>query len=239
MRARTPKAKGQVLDFRHRPPKLAQTEPHMPTILTFGDSNTHGTPPVTDRALYERYPPGIRWPTVMAAALGPDWHLVEEGLPGRAAQFDDPVMDGIMNAQPALRQALQSHGPLDVLSIMLGTNDVKTRFGATPEAIMGGLAALIDLAQRADLQARHGGFKILLIAPAPVETRGVLAATYWGAPEKSRALTPLLRALAASRDVGFLDAGEIVRVSPVDGVHLDEDAHAALGQAVAGAVRAL
>ncbi|MFN3955182.1 MAG: SGNH/GDSL hydrolase family protein [Pararhodobacter sp.] len=211
----------------------------MPTILTFGDSNTHGTPPVTNRNLYERYPPGIRWPTVMASALGPEWHLVEEGLPGRAAQFDDPVMDGMMNAQPALRQALQSHGPLDVLTIMLGTNDVKTRFGATPEAIMGGLAALIDLAQRADLQARHDGFRILLIAPAPVETRGVLAATYWGAPEKSRALIPLLRALAASRGAGFLDAGTIVRVSPIDGVHLDEAAHAALGQAVAQAVVAL
>lgn len=211
----------------------------MPCILTFGDSNTHGTPPVTDRNRFERYTPAIRWPGVMAQALGPDWHLVEEGLPGRSAQFDDPVMDGIMNAQPALRQALQSHGPLDVLTLMLGTNDVKTRFNASPETVMGGIALLLDLAQRADLQARHGGFRILLIAPAPVETRGVLASTYWGGPEKSRALTPLLRALAASRGVGFLDAGQIVRVSEIDGVHLDEAAHAALGQAVAQAVAAL
>ena len=104
-------------------------------ILTFGDSNTHGTPPMTDRITYARYDAATRWPQVMARTLG--WDLVEEGLPGRTAQFDDPCMDGLMNGYPALRQALQSHGPLDVLTVMLGTNDVKTRFGASAEAVMG------------------------------------------------------------------------------------------------------
>lgn len=209
----------------------------MPTILTFGDSNTHGTPPMTDRVLRARHGRDIRWPQVMARAL--DWELVEEGLPGRTAQFDDPVMDGLMNGHPALRQALQSHGPLDVLTIMLGTNDVKTRFGATPEQVMAGMAALLDLATSAEMQDRHGGFRVLLICPPPVQETGVLAMDFWGAAAKSQALPPLYAALAASRGVGFLDAGQVIAVSPVDGVHFDAAAHLTLGAAVAEAVRQL
>lgn len=209
----------------------------MPTILTFGDSNTHGTPPMTDRVLRARHGRDIRWPQVMARELG--WDLVEEGLPGRTTQFDDPVMDGLMNGFPALRQALQSHGPLDVLTLMLGTNDVKTRFGATPAQVMAGMAALLDLATGLEMQDRHGGFRVLLICPPPVLETGVLAMDFWGATAKSRALPPLYAALAASRGVGFLDAGEVISVSPVDGVHFDAAAHLALGAAVAEAVRGL
>ncbi|MFD1807720.1 GDSL-type esterase/lipase family protein [Gemmobacter lanyuensis] len=137
----------------------------MPLLLTFGDSNTHGTPPMADRETYARFGPTVRWPGVARQHLGPAWELVEEGLPGRTAQFDDPGMDGLMNGHPALRQALQSHGPIDVLTIMLGTNDVKTRFGASPETIMGGIAGLLDLASSAEMQTRHGGFRVLLICP--------------------------------------------------------------------------
>ena len=209
----------------------------MPTILTFGDSNTHGTPPMTDRVLRARHGREVRWPQVMAQSLG--WELVEEGLPGRTAQFDDPVMDGLMNGFPALRQALQSHGPLDVLTLMLGTNDVKTRFGATPAQVMAGMASLLDLAISPEMQDRHGGFRVLLICPPPVLETGVLAVDFWGAAAKSQALPPLYAALAASRGVGFLDAGQVIAVSPVDGVHFDAPAHLALGAAVAEAVRAL
>ena len=209
----------------------------MPTILTFGDSNTHGTPPMTDRLLRARHGREVRWPQVMAQSLG--WELVEEGLPGRTAQFDDPVMDGLMNGFPALRQALQSHGPLDVLTLMLGTNDVKTRFGATPAQVMAGMASLLDLAISPEMQDRHGGFRVLLICPPPVQETGVLAVDFWGAAAKSQALPPLYAALAASRGVGFLDAGQVIAVSPVDGVHFDAPAHLALGAAVAEAVRAL
>lgn len=211
----------------------------MPVLLTFGDSNTHGTPPMVDRLTYARFDARTRWPRVAQAALGPAWDLVEEGLPGRTAQFDDPGMDGLMNGHPALRQALQSHGPLDVLTIMLGTNDVKTRFGASPETIMGGLAGLLDLALGAEMQTRHGGFRLLLICPPPVQEVGCLAADFWGGAAKSRALPGLLRGLAASRGAGFLDAGSVIATSPVDGVHFDAAAHAALGAAVAQAIASL
>lgn len=211
----------------------------MPVLLTFGDSNTHGTPPMTDRLLSRRYDSQTRWPQVARRALGPDWELVEEGLPGRTTSFDDPCMDNLMNGWPALRQALQSHGPLDVLTIMLGTNDVKTRFGATPERIAAGIAGLLDLACGIEMQTRHAGFRILLICPPPVLETGVLAADFFGGAETSRALAPLYQHLAASRGVGFVDAGQVIAVSPTDGVHFEAGAHAALGEAVAAAVRGL
>ena len=211
----------------------------MPNLLAFGDSNTHGTPPISTRGVHARYDAGTRWPRVAQAALGPGWDLVEEGLPGRTAQFDDPVMDGIMNGLPALRQALQSHGPLDVLTVMLGTNDVKTRFGASAEAVMGGIAGLLDLALGLEMQTRHGGFQLLLICPPPVLETGALAADFWGARVKSQALPSLLAALAASRGCGFLDAGQVIEVSAVDGVHFEAEAHRRLGLAVAEAVARL
>ena len=236
MRSPDADSKGQTLD-------KASAASHcvsMSTVLTFGDSNTHGTPPIANLdtlGICDRYPKGTRWPTVMAAALGKEWDLVEDGLPGRTAQFDDPVMDGVMNGYPALRQALQSHGPLDVLTIMLGTNDTKARFSATPRRIAEGITRLLDLATGPEMQTRHAGFKVLLIAPSSVIEVGVLASEFIGANARSTALTPLLRAAAISKGAAFLDAGDVVSSSQIDGVHLTASAHKSLGLAVARVIR--
>lgn len=211
----------------------------MPILMTYGDSNTHGTPPIIDRARYERFGPGVRWPTVTQAALGPAWELAEEGLPGRTAQFDDPVMGAHMNGRIGLRIALQTHGPIDVLTLMLGTNDAKARFSTTQEQIASGIAGLLDVATHDEYQTRHGGFKILLICPPPVLEQGPIKAEFFGARARSLALPPLYRALADNYGCGYLDAGEVIAVSPIDGVHYDEAAHQTLGQAVAKAVTAL
>ncbi|MGL4311344.1 MAG: SGNH/GDSL hydrolase family protein [Paracoccaceae bacterium] len=208
----------------------------MPTLLAFGDSNTHGTPPIITRGEVRRFGPETRWPTVAHAALGPGWHLVEEGLPGRTAQFPDPVMGAHMDGREGLKMALMSHGPIDVLAIMLGTNDVKMRYGASPETIRGGIAALLDLATTLDAQARHPAMKILLICPPPVLEQGPIRDEFLGGREKGLALPPLYQALARDRGLAFLDAGKVIEVSPTDGVHLEADAQRVLGQAVAEVV---
>lgn len=211
----------------------------MPVLLTFGDSNTHGTPPIVEREAYFRFSADIRWPQVCARALGPEWELAEEGLPGRTAQFPDLVMGAHMNGQDGLKIALQSHGPIDVLTVMLGTNDVKARFSATPEAVTAGIAGLVDYALSLEMQARHGGFKVLLICPPPVEEVGPIAGEFLGAAARSRGLAARYAALAAARGIGFLDAGKVISVSPQDGIHFEPAAHRTLGLAVAEAVRAL
>lgn len=209
------------------------------TLLCFGDSNTHGSPPLPERtASYDRYGVGIRWPSVAAAALGPDWTVIEEGLPGRTAQFDDPVMGPHMNGQIGLKIALNSHGPLDMVAIMLGTNDCKPRFGGSAKAITAGIASLVDIAQSVEMQQRHGGLDVFLICPPPVEEAGCLAGEFFGGAELSRALPSLYEALAKARGCGFLDAGQIIEVSPIDGVHYSPEAQQALGEAIAREIAA-
>ncbi len=203
----------------------------MPVILCFGDSNTHGTPPILDLAKYDRFGVGVRWPSILAAKLACE--VVEEGLPGRTTMFDDPIMGAQMNGQAGLKIALESHGPIDVLVIMLGTNDVKARFTSTAEAVVGGVASLLDIAQHRVMQERHGGFRILLICPAPVVEVGPIRGEFYGGAARSRVLPPLYQALAASRGVEYMDAGAVISVSPVDGVHFDAAAHGALAVAVA------
>ena len=211
----------------------------MPFLMTFGDSNTHGTPPIVTRGEYRRFGTGVRWPQVCWRALGAGWELAEEGLPGRTAQFSDPVMGAHMNGQDGLKIALQSHGPVDVLTLMLGTNDVKARFSATPEAVTAGIAGLVDIALSLEMQARHGGFRVLLICPPPVAEVGPLAGEFLGAKSRSLGLVSRYRALAETRAIGFLDAGDFIEVSPQDGIHFEPEAHHALGLAVADAIQAL
>ncbi|MFN4153985.1 MAG: SGNH/GDSL hydrolase family protein [Paracoccaceae bacterium] len=208
----------------------------MPFLMTFGDSNTHGTPPIVTRGEYHRFGPEVRWPQVCWRALGAAWELAEEGLPGRTAQFADPVMGAHMNGQDGLKIALQSHGPLDVLTIMLGTNDVKARFSATPEAVTAGVAGLVDIALSLEMQARHGGFRVLLICPPPVVETGPIGGEFLGAATRSVGLAPRYQALAEARGIGFLDAGAFIAVSQQDGIHFEPEAHAALGLAVAQAI---
>lgn len=210
------------------------------TLLCFGDSNTYGTPPIaTLTDPHRRYDASTRWTRIAIAALGDGWDLAEHGLPGRTAQFGDVVMGDHMDGRVGLKIALESAGPIDALTIMLGTNDVKAGFGATPAQVTAGIAGLLNLALSPVMQQRHGGFRVLVICPPPVEEAGCLKAMFHGGRAKSLALPPLYADLAAAYGVGFLDAGQHIAVSPVDGVHYDEAAHAVLGRAVAEAVSAL
>ncbi len=211
----------------------------MPTLLCFGDSNTHGTPPIVNRGVYARFDTAIRWPCVAQRALGPDWALIEEGLPGRTAQFEDVMMGAHMDGRLGLKIALCSHGPIDVLTLMLGTNDVKTRFGATPVQVTAGIAGLLDIAMGDEMQTRHGGFKVLLICPPPVLEQGPIRMEFIGGRAVSLALPPLYAALAGARGVAFFDAGTVISVSPVDGIHYEAATHQVLGPAVANIVARL
>jgi lysophospholipase L1-like esterase len=205
------------------------------TVLTFGDSNTHGTPPITVRGIYARHDAAARWPQVMAEQTG--CTLIEEGLPGRTAcPLIDPEMGAHMNGHLGLRIALESHGPIDVLTIMLGTNDCKAHFGLTAESIAAGVAGLLTIACGEPMQTRHGGFKVLVICPPPVLEQGPIRQAFYGGAAKSSARPPLYAALAKTWNVGFLDAGQRIAVSAQDGVHYDAATHKALGNAVAMAI---
>lgn len=208
----------------------------MTTLLTFGDSNTFGTAPIFDETTRTRFAPDIRWPPRVAAALG--WELVEAGLPGRTVATPDPDDMGVhMDGRLGLRIAGASCGPIDIMTLMLGTNDVKKAYNLNAETIATQVEGLLQIALSEDMQDRHDGFKILLIAPPPVRETGYLAEKFIGAETASNALPALYQTLAAKHGIAYLNAGDFIEVSPIDGVHYEAEMHVKLADAVATKLR--
>jgi lysophospholipase L1-like esterase len=211
----------------------------MPLLLTFGDSNTWGALPIRVEGERRQLGPEARWPGVCLAALGAGWALVEEGLPGRTLAHPDAEMGPHMDGRVGLMIALQSHGPIDVLVLMLGTNDLKVQFDVTPERIAADLGVLLDICLSDEMQDRHGGFELLVIAPPPILEQGVIAEKFLGGRAKSLRLAGLYRAEAEARELSWLDAGTVIESSATDGIHYEPEMHQRLGRAVAQAVQGL
>ncbi len=205
----------------------------MPSVLCYGDSNTHGTPPLVRRGPgWVRYDRNTRWPGVMAAHLGAEWVVIEEGLPGRTTVHDDAIEGPHRNGLTVLPAILESHGPVDLLILMLGTNDCKQRFSLTGLDIALGVNRLIDCVEASRLTG-----SMLIIAPPVVDERGCLAEIFQGGRERSQGVGPHLRKICLTRHLPFLDAAEIVQTDPVDGVHLSEASHKKLGLEIAERAR--
>jgi lysophospholipase L1-like esterase len=205
-------------------------------LVCFGDSNTHGSPPWAGTDSRPRFGPDVRWPGVLATALGTGWRVHEEGLPGRTTVHPDPIEGAHLNGLAALPMVLGTHSPIDTLVIMLGTNDLKARFSVGAADIAASVERLVQAARSFCVSSGRPVPEMLVVAPAPITEVGEFREFFEGGAEKSRRLGPLLRAAALRMGTGFLDAGEHLRTSDVDGIHLDPDAHRALGLAVAAAV---
>lgn len=208
-------------------------------VLCYGDSNTHGTAPMAELADLGRHGPAERWPGVLAAALGQGWQVIAEGLPGRTTVYPDPVAGVHKNGIAVLPAVLESHRPIDVVVLMLGTNDLKQRFQAPPVEIAVSVERLVIAVKQSFCGPGEGAPALLLVAPPPILEAGCLAEIFAGGAAKSARLAGLLRAVAARQGVGFLDAGEVVASSPLDGVHFDAAEHDRLGRAVAAALKAM
>jgi lysophospholipase L1-like esterase len=207
------------------------------TILCFGDSNTFGTPPLTDLGDLRRFPRDTRWPGVMAEVLGSDWNVIEEGLPGRTTVHDDPIEGHWKNGLKVLPAIIETHRPFDLLLIMLGTNDLKMRFSLPPSDIAASAGLLIDMARAIPTLTGLAAHEPLLIAPPPIVEAGCLVDMFEGGYEKSRQFGSLYAKVAAGRGVRFADAGSVIRSSASEGIHWEPDAHLAFGRHMAETVR--
>jgi lysophospholipase L1-like esterase len=205
------------------------------SVLCYGDSNTFGT--ATVERPDGRYGPDERWPGVLRTALGPGWLVIEEGLGGRTTVNDDPVEGIDKNGRTYLYPCLRTHRPLDVVAIMLGTNDLKHRFGKTAWDIAEGVGVLASLVKTSGAGRNEGVPEIIVMAPAPMLRELPLhAELFAGAYEKSQEMAGYYKALAARLGVRYFEAGSVMKSSRVDGFHLDPDAHAALGKAMAAEI---
>ena len=203
----------------------------MKTILCYGDSNTRGWDPVR----MERYPADVRWPGVLQHTLGQDYQVVEEGLPGRTTVWTDPI-EGHMSGKDYLTPCLNSHRPIDLVILMLGTNDLKFRFSVSAFDIAESIGALVKIIHQSESGPNEGIPKILLLAPPPLSKLTDFADMFAGGTQKSRQLSQHIQRGADMWGCEFLDTGQVIVSSDVDGVHFDPGEHRKLGKAVADIV---
>jgi lysophospholipase L1-like esterase len=174
---------------------------------------------------------------VLQRELGGDCHVVEEGLGGRTTVYDDPLLPR-RSGKDLLTPALETHAPLDLVILMLATNDISYAHISAADAA-DGAAELAHLVQRCELGPGGATPKVLLVCPPPVgpfddNWRPEL---WVGADVKSRALPQEFARVASALGVPWLDAGKVVTTSPLDGWHLEASQHELLGVAVAVRVR--
>jgi lysophospholipase L1-like esterase len=211
------------------------TDSEPKTIVAYGDSNTWGaaTLPRPDG----RYGRDERWPGVLQRLLGQDWRVIEEGLNGRTTVHPDPVEGEWLNGADYLLPCLKSHAPVDLVIIALGANDLKARFAVTATDIAFSLGRLVRIAKSSAAGRNESAPAVIVVAPPPIpEYRPGYPdwrLMFEGAPAKSRALGPLAAAVAKDNGARFIDAGQHIAVSDVDGLHLDPEAHATLGKVIA------
>lgn len=207
------------------------------TILCFGDSNTHGYCSETGGRFSEEE----RYPCLLQKYLGDGYLVREEGMSGRTTVFDDPLFEGL-NGLSSIFTCLMSHEPVDLLIIMLGTNDTKERFSCNAENIAKGLERLIKKARSVTDAWRDSRPNILIVAPAPIEKgyENTFVANEMGkgCAEKSQELAVYYERTAALTDCHFLDAGKIhgIKMHPADHMHLTRDSHALLARELAGMI---
>jgi lysophospholipase L1-like esterase len=207
----------------------------MQQILAFGDSLTWGADPATGL----RHPVAAQWPAVLEAGLGGSARVTGDGIGGRTTCRDDHGGPSCRNGAKSLPQALSAHMPLDLVILMLGTNDLKAVHGGRAVGAQAGMRRLVEIIETFPYKPRSARPKILIVAPPLCSLPGGNAPPGGRDPAEFRLLAPLYRALAAETGCGFFDAAEVVSPSDVDGVHLEADATATLGRALVAPVRAL
>ena len=207
----------------------------MYVVLCYGDSNTYGRDAVTKGRL-ER---NVRWPGALQGLLGEEYYVIEEGLNGRTTVWDDPVRGPHKrNGSLYLLPCLESHSPIDLVILMLGTNDCKARFCVTPYDIGESLGYLVDIIQKSG-SGRSGPPKILILAPPPLGELTEYAETFSGGVEKSRELAKHYRVIAEQYGCDFFDTGTVIQSSRLDGLHIDPEDHRKLAQALAERVKGI
>lgn len=203
-------------------------------IVCFGDSNTHGlcADPADTESRSNRFTENERWTCRLQKALGDDYLVIEEGLSGRTTVFDDPFLES-MSGLDSIFSCLMSHEPVDLLIIMLGSNDCKERFAANAACIGLGLERLV-LKARSVPAWRGEKPNILIISPPWIregfwdEIMGVESCV-----KKSPLLAGHFRRVAQEQGCAFFDAEGTAECSSADYLHFSRRGHARLAEKLA------
>ena len=210
----------------------------MQQILVYSDSLSWGIVPNTRKRL------GFaeRWPGVMEDHLmraGRSVRVIEDCLNGRRTVWEDPFKAG-RNGLIGLQQRIEVSSPLALVVLLLGTNDFQSMHHFNAWHSSQGIATLVRAIRSAPIEPGMPVPEILIVAPPPARTpKGAIAPKFDGADAKSKGLAEAFAAIATELGCPFYDAGRVVKVSAVDGVHLDADQHLVLAHVLAKEVAGL
>jgi len=212
----------------------------MKNILCYGDSNTYGYIPVFP-SKSSRFDRQKRWTGILSNELGAGYCVIEEGLNARTTVWNDPV-EGYYegrdkNGKEYLMPCLDSHAPVDLVVLMLGTNDLKNRFAVSAQDIADSIFSLIGIIKNSKSGPGELSPAILIICPAPLGRLSEFEDLFIGGTEKSNNLSVFYKKIAKDAGVEFLNAGDIIKSSDIDGIHFEEKEHEKLGKAVAEKIK--
>lgn len=207
----------------------------MKNILCYGDSNTYGMNPEDG----QRYDYNIRWTGILQNLLGSEYRVIEEGLNSRTTVLDDPY--GVLrNGKTYFTPCIDSHYPLDLIIIMLGSNDMKVRYHvpACDIAKGAGILAKMALDITKEKSLTNTPAKVLLVSPMHISEAIITSGMgeSFGNMRSCKISTQLAskyEEVAKSLGIEFMDAAKVTEPSEIDGLHLSEDGHKALGEAFA------
>jgi len=212
------------------------TNPLAKVVLCYGDSNTWGQN--DGKAAAGRYPANVRWTGKLQELLGSEYYVIEEGLGGRTTNLEHynpnkPSRNGLTYFVPCLT----SHSPVDIVVIMLGTNDLKMHYSRPVAKIADALKSFIDAVRNASPET-----KILLVSPIYIDDGAPTFDEYYHgkydkqSAEKSKQLAGEIQRVARETGSLFFDASTVAKAG-LDGIHFDEQSHPALAQAIVGIIR--
>lgn len=212
----------------------------MKTVLAYGDSLTYGASPIKGgpRHDYED-----RWPSVLEAGLGGKARVIPEGLGGRTTAFDDHLANSDRNGARILPTLLASHSPLDLVIIMLGTNDLKPAIHGRAQTASHGIRRLMQVVRGHFVEPGQTVPQMLIVAPPLIgETDNVDMLMHFGgdvAIAESREFARHYRMRAEEYGAAFFDASTVAVPDPADGVHLDPANTRAIGEGLVPVVKSL
>lgn len=203
----------------------------MKHILVYSDSISWGIIPLTrNRLAFDQ-----RWPGILEINLNKldkNVRVIEDCLNGRRTIYNDPIRPG-RNGLLGLAQRIEVNSPLELIILMLGTNDFQVNHNHEAIDAAKGMKVLIKTIRETQLEPGMKVPKILVIAPpAILEPKGDIAIKFQGGEKKCIGLAEAYKKLCIEEKCEFFDAGKVTTSSVVDGVHFDLDQHFIFGNAI-------
>jgi lysophospholipase L1-like esterase len=217
----------------------------MKTIICYGDSNTYGTMPIDIDILEKafiatryRFPREIRWTGVLQRELGQEYEVIEEGLNSRTTVWDDPTEGIHKNGLKYLLPCLESHAPVDLVILMLGSNDLKAKFSLSAYDIAAGIGVLVNTIQKSGCGQEGKAPEVLILSPAHIGKLTNFADLFGKrSVEESKKLADNYRKIAKLYNCKFMDASRHIEPSDIDGAHFNAEDLENFGKEIAKVVK--